>query len=232
MAQNVGQSGMLELLNESKMRPIHYRLWLLSTGGTLFDGFSVFILGVTLPLIIPKFDISPTLTGLIGSALVVGAVAGAAIGGPAADRLGRKTLYLIDMALLAAAEALSVMAWNATAILSFQFLIGVALGIDFPVSASYVSEFMPRAKRGRMMVATITFQAVGMVIASIVAILILRQVHSELAWRYFYACLAISATVFFLLRLWLPESARWYMSKGRNDKAAEVIASILPEERA
>lgn len=231
MAGNVGQSGMLELLNESRMRPIHYRLWLLSTGGTLFDGFSVFMLGVTLPLIIPKFHISPTVTGLIGSALVVGAVAGAAIGGPAADRLGRKTLYLIDMALLTAAAALSAMAWQATSILAFQFLIGVALGIDFPVSASYVSEFMPRGKRGRMMVATITFQAVGMVVAAILALIILRVVHNELVWRYFYACLAIFAALFFLLRLWLPESARWYMSKGRNDKAAEVIASILPEKR-
>ncbi len=74
------------LLDESPLKPIQRWLWLLSTGGTLLDGLAIFALGVAMPLIIAEFHIRPGVVGLIGAALVLGAVFGAGIGGPVADR--------------------------------------------------------------------------------------------------------------------------------------------------
>ena len=85
------------------------------------------------------------MVGLIGSALVLGAAFGAAFGGPAADRFGRKPALLVDMAIFACgalAERISRM--SCVLILVGQFLVGIGIGIDFPVSASYVSETMPK----------------------------------------------------------------------------------------
>jgi len=82
------------LLDESPLKAIQRWLWVLSTGGTLVDGFVIFALGVAMPLIIAEFHIKPEVVGLIGAALVLGAVFGAGIGGPVADRLGRKRLML------------------------------------------------------------------------------------------------------------------------------------------
>jgi hypothetical protein len=62
------------LLDESPLKGIQCWLWLLSTGGTLLDGFALFALGVAMPLIIPEFHIAPETVGLIGSALLLGAV--------------------------------------------------------------------------------------------------------------------------------------------------------------
>ena len=45
-----------------------------------------------------------------------------------------------------------------------QFLVGIGIGIDFPVSASYVSETMPKRARSRMVVATIALQSVGLLL--------------------------------------------------------------------
>ena len=69
-----------------------------------------------------------------------------------------------------------------------QFLVGIGIGIDFPVSASYVSETMPKSARSRMVVATIALQSVGMLLGAAVAIVTLRQwtspVGLEIArWR-------------------------------------------------
>ena len=75
----------------------HYAFWLMASGGALLDGFSVVSLGIALPLLKRDFVISPLLVGLIGSALVLGAVAGAAFGGVAADRFGRKRVFLADL---------------------------------------------------------------------------------------------------------------------------------------
>src|SRR5262249_24711830 len=80
-------------------RPEYWN-WFLASGGTLIDGLSIFSLGVAMPLITSRFSLGALMVGLIGSALVLGAVFGAVIGGPAADRLGRKPAFLIDLTVL------------------------------------------------------------------------------------------------------------------------------------
>src|SRR5213083_1934924 len=90
------------LLDESPLKPIQRWLWVLSTGGTLLDGFGIFVLGVAMPLIIAQFHLTPDVVGLIGASLVLGAVFGAGLGGPMADYLGRKPLMLVDMIIICA----------------------------------------------------------------------------------------------------------------------------------
>ena len=73
------------LLDESSLNRIQRWLWVLSTGGTLLDGYAIFVLGVAMPIIIVHFHIQPGVVGLIGASLVFGAVIGAGVGGPIAE---------------------------------------------------------------------------------------------------------------------------------------------------
>src|SRR6516162_1056605 len=70
-----------------------YWNWFLASGGTLIDGLSIFSLGVAMPFITSRFSLSALMVGLIGSALVLGAVFGAVIGGPAADRFAISAIH-------------------------------------------------------------------------------------------------------------------------------------------
>src|SRR5438876_11000441 len=88
------------LLDGSPFKPIQRWLWVLSTGGTLLDGFVIFVLGVAMPLIIAEFRLTPDVVGLIGASMVFGAVFGAGLGGQMAVRLGRKQLMLADMIII------------------------------------------------------------------------------------------------------------------------------------
>ena len=164
------------------------------------------------------------MVGLIGSALVLGAAFGAAFGGPAADRFGRKPLLIVDMAILAAGAVFSAFAENALAVLFGQFLIGIGIGIDFPVSASYVSETMPKRERSRMMVATIALQSVGMLFGAAVALTLLRSARQSIDWRFIVGATGAGAFAFMLARMWLPESPRWLLDHGQPDKAAHVVS--------
>ena len=219
------------LLDGSPLKPIQRWLWVLSTGGTLLDGFVIFVLGVAMPLIIAEFRLTPDVVGLIGASLVFGAVFGAGLGGPMADRLGRKKLMLADMIIIGAGAATSALANGFPLLFIGQLLVGVGVGIDFPASSSYVSEVLPKRSRARMMVATIACQSVGMLLAAVIALVLLKNGHSAQTWRLFLATEGVIAVLFFLLRLSEPDSPHWLMTRGRFAEAAQAFLRIMPEQR-
>jgi putative MFS transporter len=219
------------LLDGSPLKPIQRWLWVLSTGGTFLDGFVIFILGVAMPLIIAEFRLTPGVTGLIGASLVFGAVFGAGLGGPMADRLGRKKLMLADMIIIAAGAATSALANGFPMLFIGQLLIGVGVGVDFPASSSYVSEVLPKRSRARMMVATIACQSVGMLLAAMITLVLLKNVHSAQTWRLFLATEGVIALLFFLVRLSEPDSPHWLLTQDRFAEAAQAFIRIMPEQR-
>jgi MFS transporter, putative metabolite transport protein len=218
---------LLAALDNAPMARRQYWFWSLASGGTLLDGFSIFSLGVAMPLIARRFDVSPIMVGLIGSALVLGAALGAALGGPAADRFGRKPAFLADMAILIAGAFLSAAANSPTLVLLGQLLVGIGIGIDFPVSASYVSETMPKAARSRMVVATISLQSVGMLCGAAVALIMLRHGTVGVDWRLIVGAAGVLAGLFLILRLFLPESPRWLIEHGRAAEAERLVSDFL-----
>ena len=231
MAEVTSPQRLTLLLDESPLKPIQRWLWVLSTGGTLLDGFVIFALGVAMPLIIAEFHIKSGVVGLIGAALVLGAVFGAGFGGPVADHLGRKRLMLADMIIICAGAATSALANGPTMLFVGQFLVGVGVGIDFPASSSYISEVLPKRSRARMMVATIACQSVGMLLAGAITLLLLKNVSIAQNWRFFLATEGIIALLFLLLRLSEPDSPHWFMTRGKFAEAAQAFIRIMPEQR-
>jgi len=218
------------LLDQSPLKGIQRWLWVLSTGGTLLDGFVLFALGVAMPLIIPVFHVTPDIVGLIGSALVMGAVLGAGIGGRLADHLGRKRLMVADMMIIAIGAATSALANGPAMLFVGQFIVGIGVGIDFPVSSSYISEISPKRARDRMMVATIACQSIGMLLAAAITLILLSRGSAQ-SWRLFLWSEGLIALLFFVLRFSAPDSPHWLMSRGRFTEAAQAFIRIIPEQR-
>lgn len=224
-------ASLIQLLDQAPLRLPHYLAWLLSSGGTLLDGLSVFMLGMAVPLVQREMAFTPWQLAFLGAGLVAGAVLGASGGGRLADRIGRKAVFLLDMFLLVLAALGAALAWTPMLLILAQTLVGVAIGMDFPVSSSYVAETMPQRARGRMMVATIASQSVGMILAAFVVLSLLHLHAAADVWRLFFVAEAILAAFFLIARLHLNESPRWLMSQGRNREAVHAIMRILPEDR-
>jgi putative MFS transporter len=221
------QDDLAAIIDGAPVQRIDYELWFLATGGTLIDGAAVFTLGVAMPLIVTRFAMGAHVQGLLAAALVFGAVAGAAIGGPMADRLGRRPLMLLDMAVIIAGGAMSGFASGAPMLIFGQLLMGLGIGIDFPVSASYVAEWMPRKIRSRMMVATIAFQSVGFIVAAGLCLMLIGFSSSPALWRGFFLSETALALLFLLMRIKLPESARWLASVGRIAEARQALSRVV-----
>jgi len=230
-SQAAAQKRMHEILDSCPAQARHYHLWIRSAGGTLLDGMSVASLAIAIPLIKQSFTMSPLMIGAVSAASVVGMAVGAIVGGRASDRIGRRRLFLISMAVIAVAALSSALAWSPELILVSQFVLGCAIGSEFPNSSTYVSEIMPASIRNRMLVATITAQSVGMLIAVGAGYLLLRSDPSVDAWRYFLGARSAMAAYFFLIRFSLmPESPVWSMTNGRNVEAAKMISSLAPDK--
>lgn len=219
---------MNKALEETRLRGLHWRVWSLSAMGVFLDGFDLFIIGVALPLIQREFSPSPFMTGLIGAAAVLGSIAGGTLGGWLTDRYGRKALYLVDLIFFIVFGLLSAISWDIGSLIAFRFLLGVGVGVDYPICASYVSEFMPSRIRGKMLIGAFSFQAAGMMSGALAGLIILHTIPEFDAWRWMLGIGVIPAVIVLLLRTTVPESPRWLIEKGYYEKAGEIIASIVP----
>jgi MFS family permease len=136
-------------------------------------------------------------------------------------------MMLLDMLIIVTGAVISALATDATMLIAGQLLVGIGVGIDFPVSASYVAEWMPRQIRSRMMVATIACQSVGFIVAAALSLLLVSISHSPALWRWFFFGEAATAALFLLMRSGLPESARWLASIGRMAEARAALARVV-----
>ena len=145
------------------------------------------------------------------------------------DHFGRKKSMLADMIIIGAGASIRALAKGPAMLFVGQLLVETGVGIDFPVSSSYVSEILPQRSRARMMVATTACQSLGMLLAAAITLVLLRTGTTQ-TWRLFLATEGAVALLFFVLRLSPRESPHWLMSRGKFEKAALAFIRIIPEE--
>jgi MFS family permease len=191
------------------LTPLQKRVWLLSAMGIFLDGFDLFIVAIALPLIAVDLHPNSWTQGLIGSAAVIGAIAGALTLGRLADLFGRRRLFVVDLGLFAISGLLSALAWSVPSLIAFRFLAGVGVGADYPIAAAYLAEFMPARVRGRMLVAAFSFQAFGMLAGAAAGIAILLLTPAPSAWRWMMAAALIPTLALVAARSSVPESEHW-----------------------
>ncbi|HVA54532.1 MAG TPA: MFS transporter [Gammaproteobacteria bacterium] len=213
-------------LDEASIGRVHRHSAWAAGLGIFLDGYDISIIAIALILLKPQWHLGPLQTGLLGGAALAGAFVGSLLGGPLADRFGRKAIYLLDMATFLVAALASGFAWDIASLVVLRFLLGLGVGADYPLSATYLIEFLPRARRGRITVWVFALWMGGAAVSSAVGLGLLPL--GEHAWRFMLASGAIPALGILWLRKNLPESPRWYLRRGRIKEAVAVLAQLVP----
>lgn len=207
----------------------HKLLTLRSGGGSFVDGYVLSIIGVALAHISMALSLDSFWEGLIAASALIGIFFGGFLGGWLTDRLGRKRLFFVGPTLFIVASVGQFWADSALAIFLLRLVIGIAVGIEYPVATSLLVEFMPKKYRGpRLAMLTILWFA-GAAAAYIVGELLLRS-GVEDAWRLVLASSAIIGLALFVVRIGTPESPRWLISKGRRAEAEHVIKAVYGKD--
>lgn len=123
------------------------------------------------------------------------------------------------MVLWGTASYLCSTAQSADALIAYRVLLGIGMGMEFPVAQTLLSEFVPAAKRGRLIALMDGFWPLGFITAGIVSYFVLPL----FGWRTVFALLALPAVFVLVVRRLVPESPRWLASRGRLDDAGRAL---------
>lgn len=209
-------------MDTTKTRWFHYKMLLIIGGGVFVDAYNTVVLTPGLKEISIQFHLDALLITLIGASVVLGTGIGALLSGYLADRLGRKEIFIADMIFFILIAGISAFSTNAIELLVLRILVGVGVGLDYPIASSYLSEFVPKKPRGMFMALDIMFYPIGALAAVAIGYYLLAS-FGAISWRYMLATALIPALIVLISRIGSPESPRWLMAKGRKEKAMSAV---------
>ncbi len=207
------------------LRFFHLRVAAASTGGVFSDGFGLGIIGIALGLGTSRLALTPLWLGLLGGGALAGLFVGALVTGPLADQLGRRPVFASNMALLAALSTLQFFVSSAAQLLVLRLLIGFVLGTDYVVSKALLTEYTPRAYRGRILSLLSVAWAAGYTSAYFAGFA-LAGAGAE-PWRWMLLSSAVPCLAVLPLRITIPESPLWLAAHGHAEGAARVVRKLF-----
>src|SRR5579864_3038593 len=177
---------------------------------------------------------SPTLlfsnldVGFANSGYLAGAVLGALGFGWLTDRIGRRKLFFITLALYLAATAATALSWSVASYAMFRFLTGAGIGGEYTAINSTIQELVPARYRGWTDLVINGSFLIGAALGAASAIILLdpKWFDVDLGWRLAYFTGAGLGLVVFVMRIWIPESPRWLIIHGHPDEANAIMADI------
>jgi MFS family permease len=177
---------------------------------------------------------SPTLqftnfdVGFSNSLYLAGAVLGALGFGWLTDRIGRKKLFFITLALYLTATAATALSWSVGSYALFRFLTGAGIGGEYTAINSTIQELVPARYRGWTDLLINGSFWIGAAMGATSAIILLDPavVGPDLGWRLAYLTGACLGLVVLVMRMWIPESPRWLIIHGHPDRANAIVSDI------
>lgn len=192
-------------------------------GGYLF-GFDFAVISGALPFLQKDFDLNAYWEGFTTGSLALGAIVGCLSAGWMADRFGRRPGLLLSACIFALSSLGMAFSPTRDIFIFTRFCAGIGVGMASILSPMYIAEISPAHMRGRMVAINQLTIVIGILLTNLINYS-LRNSGDD-AWRWMFGLGFVPSVLFFLGALWLPESPRWLMKAGRQQKARKVLRKI------
>lgn len=203
---------------------LHTRLVVGSGIGWALDAMDVGLISFVMAALAKQWQLHADTLSWIGSIGFVGMAIGASLGGLLADRIGRRQVFALTLLVYGIATGASALAGSVAALIALRFVVGLGLGAELPVASTLVSEFAPRAIRGRVVVALEAFWAVGWILAALIGYFVIPL--SADGWRWALLVGVVPTAYAAAVRFGLPESVRYLERKGRIEEAERSVRAF------
>ncbi len=206
--------------------------WLVVVGlgvSWILDGLEVQIVALNSAPLTDKATLALTTqqVGFLGTSYLIGQVVGALFFGRLTDKLGRKRLFIITLAIYLLGSGIGGFAWNFWSLMICRFIAGTGIGGEYTAINSAIDEMIPSRYRGRVDIAVNGTYWAGAALGSGVGLyLFSSHVPINWGWRIGFFIGPVLGLVIIFLRRSIPESPRWLMTHGRNDEAEATVDEI------
>jgi len=186
----------------------------------MLDGFDTQSIAFVAPVLGKAWGIAPASFGLVFSAGLLGIMVGQLIGGPMADRWGRRPVILLSTAIFAVLTLATALTDTIASLLLLRFLTGMGLGAATPNLITLTCEVAPPRSRGTM----ITAMFAGFPMGAAVGGLISSRIIPAFGWESVFVLGGIAPLLLLpVLMRFLPESPHFLFRTQRNPSALAAM---------
>jgi MFS family permease len=173
-------------------------------------------------------ELTASQVGAAGSAYILGACLGALYFGRLADRIGRKRLFMLTLAIFLAGSVLTAFSMNFAWFLVCRFITGAGVGGEYSAIHSAVDELIPARVRGAVDLIIGGSYWIGTILGSLASLLLLDEAlfGKDIGWRLCFGLAAAMGFGILLVRRNVPESPRWLFLHGHEEEAERVTTEI------
>lgn len=202
----------------------------LALGGVFLDAYDLTTLSYGIDDVVREFQLSPLLTGLVTSSIMVGTIVGNLVGGWLTDKYGRYSVFMADMLFFVVSAIAAGLAPNVWVLIGARFLMGVGVGIDLPVAMSYLAEFSKFAGKGNKAARLAAWCPMWYAASTLCFLLIfalyflLPKEHLDWLWRASLLFGAVPALLIIAVRSkFMNESPLWAANQGDLKSAVRIL---------
>ncbi len=198
-------------------------------GGLLF-GFDTAVINGAIVFLKSQFGLNETQTEIAASSLLLGCVVGASVAAFTSDRFGRKRVLLAAAALFTISSLGTALPRDLLQFVIARVLGGLAIGIASTLSPLYIAEISPARSRGLMVSLNQLAIVIGILLSYSVNYLLTDAGPAN--WRWMFASAAVPSLCFLIALLFISESPRWLVQKGRESKARHFLSQMVGSDAA
>lgn len=223
---------------------LRYIIWLsfvAALGGFLF-GYDTAVISGTVDQVAAQFNLDDFGKGWYVGCALVGSIGGVVVAGPLSDKFGRKIVLLLSAVLFSASGIGCMIAPDETMLVFYRIVGGVGIGVASVISPLYIAEISVPRYRGQLVSLyqlAITIGFLGAYLANYGLLNysdsllksgategLYNKIFATEAWRGMLGMEAIPAIVFLSILFLIPESPRWLIIKGRENRATLIMNKI------
>ena len=210
-------------------------------GGILFGYDTAVISGTTTDVAL-QFNLNDISKGWYVGCALVGSIIGVAVAGMLSDFLGRKKTMLIASVLFSVSAIGCCLCAGIDDLVIYRIIGGLGIGIVSIVSPIYISEISPAKIRGTMVSLYQLAVTMGLLLAYLINFIILKNsetsaftgffkwIFADELWRGMLGSETVVTLLFFLVIFFIPESPRWLIVKGKDERAMKIFRRLKSEE--
>ncbi|MBU8787467.1 MULTISPECIES: sugar porter family MFS transporter [Bacillus] len=210
----------------SKNRPNRWLYFFGALGGVLY-GYDTGVISGAILFMKKELGLNAFSEGLVVSSILIGAMFGSGFSGKLTDRFGRRKAIMSAAVLFCIGGLGTALAPTMEYMVAFRIVLGLAVGCSTTIVPLYLSELAPKESRGALS----SLNQLMITIGILISYLINYAFSDAGAWRWMLGLGLVPSIALLIGIFFMPESPRWLLAKGKEEKARAVLNKMRGEKR-